>query len=107
MFGDIQTDYANLRHGCLPLVVLNTSTLAHRCRRRGVHPIIKGSVGQTRVLHYLRHSHVVEAALAKQTRGGGQDSYSMLRNLLSAHFHVGHSECLDFIQDRYDECNHD
>ena len=25
-------------------VVLNTSTLAHRCRRRGVHPIIKPPV---------------------------------------------------------------
>jgi hypothetical protein len=26
-------------------VVLNTSTLAHRCRRRGVHPITNGIVG--------------------------------------------------------------
>src|SRR5271156_3253591 len=58
---------------------------------------IKSSVGQTRVLHYLRHSHIVEAALAKQARRGRQDSCSMLRNLLSAHFHVGRSECLDFI----------
>ena len=30
---DIQTNRANLRHGRLPQVVLNTSTLAHRCRR--------------------------------------------------------------------------
>jgi hypothetical protein len=33
VLGDIQTDYDNFRHGRLPQVVLNTSTLAHRCRR--------------------------------------------------------------------------
>src|SRR5262249_51078861 len=31
--GDIQTDYDSLRHRPLPQVVLNTSTLAHQCRR--------------------------------------------------------------------------
>jgi hypothetical protein len=30
---DIQTDCGNFRHGRLPQVVLNNSTLAHRCRR--------------------------------------------------------------------------
>ena len=33
VLGDIQTDCDNFRHGSLPQVVLNTSTLAHRCRR--------------------------------------------------------------------------
>src|SRR6476661_1370720 len=33
VLGDIQTDYDNFRHGRLPQVVLNTFTLAHRCRR--------------------------------------------------------------------------
>ena len=33
VLGDIQTDYDNFRQGRLPQVVLNTSTLAHRCRR--------------------------------------------------------------------------
>src|SRR5262249_58766294 len=33
ILGDIQTDYDSLRHGPLPQVVLNTSTLAHQCRR--------------------------------------------------------------------------
>jgi len=33
VLGDIHTDYDNFRHGRLPQVVLNTSTLAHRCRR--------------------------------------------------------------------------
>ena len=33
VLGDIQTDYDNFRRGRLPQVVLNTSTLAHRCRR--------------------------------------------------------------------------
>jgi hypothetical protein len=33
VLGDVQTDYDNFRHGRLPQVVLNTSTLAHRCRR--------------------------------------------------------------------------
>jgi hypothetical protein len=33
VLGDFQTDYDNFRHGRLPQVVLNTSTLAHRCRR--------------------------------------------------------------------------
>ena len=31
--GDIQPDCDNLRHGRPPQVVINTSTLAHRCRR--------------------------------------------------------------------------
>src|SRR5262245_11572339 len=34
VLGDIQTDYGNFRYGRLPQAVLNTSTLAHRCRRR-------------------------------------------------------------------------
>jgi hypothetical protein len=33
VFGDLGTDYDNFRHGRLPQVMLNTSTLAHRCRR--------------------------------------------------------------------------
>jgi hypothetical protein len=33
VLGDIQTDCDNLRHGRLPQVVFNTSTLAHRCRQ--------------------------------------------------------------------------
>jgi hypothetical protein len=33
VLGNIQTDYDNFRHGRLPQVVLNTSTLEHRCRR--------------------------------------------------------------------------
>jgi hypothetical protein len=32
VLGDIQTDCDNFRHGRLPQAVLNTSTLAHRCR---------------------------------------------------------------------------
>jgi hypothetical protein len=38
VLGDIQTAYDNFRHGRLPQVGLNTSTLAHRCRRVGIHP---------------------------------------------------------------------
>jgi hypothetical protein len=33
VLGYIQTDCGNFRHGRLPQVVFNTSTLAHRCRR--------------------------------------------------------------------------
>jgi len=33
MLGDIQANRGNFRHGRLPQVVFNTSTLAHRCRR--------------------------------------------------------------------------
>jgi hypothetical protein len=38
VLGDIQTDYDNFRNGRLPQVVLNTSTLAHRCRREASTP---------------------------------------------------------------------
>ena len=33
VLGEIQADRASLFHGRLPLVVLNTATLARRCRR--------------------------------------------------------------------------
>ena len=36
---DVQADRGNLGHGRLPRLVLNTTTLAQRCRRGGVHPI--------------------------------------------------------------------
>jgi hypothetical protein len=54
----LTSDYDNLRHRPLPQVVLNTSTLAHRCRRGGVHPIIiaqpRPSPGQARSMSRLR-----------------------------------------------------
>ena len=34
MLRDVQANGANVLHGCLPQVVFNTSTLAHRGRRR-------------------------------------------------------------------------
>jgi hypothetical protein len=42
VLGQVQADGANLCHGRLPPVVLNTTTLARRCRRGGVHPITGG-----------------------------------------------------------------
>lgn len=46
--GDIQTYRGSLRHGRLPLVVINTSTMAHRCRRGASTPSACGSGGHSR-----------------------------------------------------------
>ena len=45
MLSDIQPDYANFRHGRLPQVVFNTSTLAHRYRRGASTPSPIADIG--------------------------------------------------------------
>src|SRR3974377_2315962 len=44
VLGQIQTDHCNLFHGWLPSVgVVENPTVAHRCRKGDIHPIIARS----------------------------------------------------------------
>jgi hypothetical protein len=57
LLGDIQTDCGNFRHGRLPEVVFNTSTLAHRCRRGAStpsHPVIRRGYGTPHHLPFIQ-----------------------------------------------------
>jgi hypothetical protein len=64
ILGDIQTDYDNFRHGRLPQVVLNTSTLAHRCRRGASTP---SSIGPP-ISAFGRNQDIKRAGGAGETR---------------------------------------
>ena len=79
--GDIQTGRANVPHGRLSQVVLNTSTMGHRCRRGAPHHLTAASPARSvamayqlpRLINSSRHSptHNRAAARAHSHRQAG------------------------------------